>query len=134
MEKEDPMDRIYVNGWRHSSNGVKVLPAIARRGYIPSATNAHFNASPPHYPSRSTRMARVAGEMVEKAGINVNLIGMEGEGLKEITEDARIEDWNHFETLVPRIYELGWKLPEDMKTIHDIWACPPASLPRIPRT
>ena len=36
---------------------------------------------------------------------------MEGEGLKEITEDARIEDRNHFEALVPRIYELGGKLP-----------------------
>src|ERR1700751_4477934 len=78
-------------------------------------------------------MARVAREMVERAGVNVdklldmlvrnasaelttyyyytilrvNLIGLEGEGLKEITEDARIEDRNHFEALVPRIYELG---------------------------
>ena len=75
----------------------------------------------------------VAVELVEKAGINVktllnllisnasaelttfyyytilrvNLIGLEGEGLKQIAEDARIEDRNHFEALVPRIYELG---------------------------
>ncbi len=103
-------------------------------------------------------MARVAREMVEKAGIDldklldllvrnasaelttfyyytilrVNLIGLEGEGLKEITEDARIEDRNHFEALVPRIYELGGKLPGDMKTFHDISACPPASLPKDP--
>ena len=79
-------------------------------------------------------MARVARELVQKSGIDldklldmlvrnaaaelttyyyytilrVNLIGMDGEGLKEITEDARIEDRNHFEALVPRIYELGW--------------------------
>jgi len=103
-------------------------------------------------------MARVTREMVEKAGINVdqlvnllvknaaaelttfyyytilrcNLIDLEGEGVKEIAEVARIEDRNHFEALVPRIYELGGKLPEDMKTFHDISACPPAKLPADP--
>ncbi len=103
-------------------------------------------------------MARVAQEMVQKAGINldqllellvknasaelttyyyytilrVNLIGLEGEGLKEIAEAARVEDRNHFEALVPRIYELGGKLPGDMKEFHDVSACPPASLPKDP--
>ncbi len=103
-------------------------------------------------------MARVAREMVEKAGINVdqlvellvknaaaelttyyyytilrcNLIGLGGEGIKEIAETARIEDRNHFEALVPRIYELGGKLPEDMRTFHDISACSPAKLPKNP--
>lgn len=103
-------------------------------------------------------MAKVAREMVEKAGINVddlirllvknasaelttfyyytilrvNLIGLEGEGLKEIAETARIEDRNHFEALVPRIYELGGKLPESMVDFHNISACPPASLPKDP--
>lgn len=103
-------------------------------------------------------MARVAREMVEKAGINVdelvkllvqnasaelttfyyytilrvNLIGLEGEGIKEIAETARIEDRNHFEALVPRIYELGGELPGNMKDFHDISACPPASLPSKP--
>lgn len=104
-------------------------------------------------------MARVAREMVENAGVNVeqlvellvknasaelttfyyytilrvNLIGLEGEGLKEIAEVARIEDRNHFEALVPRIYELGGKLPENMNAFHDISACPPAQLPQNPR-
>ena len=104
-------------------------------------------------------MARVAREMVEKAGVNVdqlitllvknasaelttfyyytilrvNLIGLEGEGLKEIAEAARIEDRNHFEALVPRIYELGGKLPENMVDFHNVSACPPASLPKDPR-
>jgi len=103
-------------------------------------------------------MAKVTREMVEKTGINVNelvellvknasaelttfyyytilrvnLIGLEGEGLKEIAETARIEDRNHFEALVPRIYELGGKLPESMVDFHDISACPPASLPKDP--
>ncbi|MFX0052940.1 MAG: ferritin-like domain-containing protein, partial [Candidatus Hermodarchaeota archaeon] len=53
-----------------------------------------------------------------------------GEGLKKIAEDARIEDRNHFEALVPRIYELGGKLPENMNDFHDISACPPAYLPK----
>jgi ferritin-like protein len=104
-------------------------------------------------------MAKVAREMVEKAGVNVdqlvellvknaaaelttfyyytilrvNLIGLDGEGIKEIAETARIEDRNHFEALVPRIYELGGKLPDDMKVFHDVSACPPASLPKNPR-
>ncbi len=103
-------------------------------------------------------MARVAREMVERAGVNVdqliellvknaaaelttyyyytilrvNLIGLEGEGIKEIAEVARLEDRNHFEALVPRIYELGGKLPGDMKEFHDLSACPPASLPKDP--
>ena len=103
-------------------------------------------------------MAKVAREMVEKAGVNVdelvellvnnaaaelttfyyytilrvNLIGLEGEGIKQIAEDARIEDRNHFEALVPRIYELGGKLPDDMKAFHDCSACPPAKLPDDP--
>src|ERR1035437_9801764 len=55
--------------------------------------------------------------------------GLEGEGLKQIAEDARIEDRNHFEALVPRIYELGGHLPADMVEFHNISACPPAKLP-----
>ena len=104
-------------------------------------------------------MPRVARQTVEKAGVNVekllellvanaaaelttfyyytllrcNLIGLEGEGIKEIAETARIEDRNHFEALVPRIYELGGHLPDDMKAFHDISACPPAHLPADPR-
>jgi len=101
-------------------------------------------------------MAKVTREMVEKSGINVdelvellvknaaaelttyyyytilriNLIGLDGEGIKEIAETARIEDRNHFEALVPRIYELDGKLPESMVDFHNISGCPPASLPK----
>ncbi|MEA2069739.1 MAG: DNA protection during starvation protein [Asgard group archaeon] len=103
-------------------------------------------------------MAKVAREVVEKAGVDVdkllellvknaaaelttyyyytilrsNLIGLEGETIKEIAEVARIEDRNHFEALVPRIYELGGKLSENMKDFHDISACAPAKLPKDP--
>ena len=100
-------------------------------------------------------MGSVAREMVEKAGLNVgelvsklvaaagaefttfyyytilrvSSIGMEGEGLKEIIEDARIEDRNHFEALMPRIYELGGELPRDIREFADIAGCPDAYLP-----
>jgi len=103
-------------------------------------------------------MAKVTREMVERSGVNVdellelliknaaaelttyyyytilraNLIGPEGEGLKVIAEQARIEDRNHFEALIPRIYELGGKLPRNMKEFHDMSACPPAYLPDDP--
>ncbi len=104
-------------------------------------------------------MAKVAIEMVKKSGVDVNkllellvknaaaelttyyyytilranLIGLEGEGIKEIAETARIEDRNHFEALMPRIYELGGRLPADMKEFHDMSACPPAYLPKDPK-
>jgi hypothetical protein len=83
---------------------------------------------------RYENMAKVTREMGEKAGVDVdhlidllvknaaaefttfyyytilrlNLIGLEGEGIKEIAEAAWIEDKNHFEALVPRIYE-SWR-------------------------
>jgi len=100
-------------------------------------------------------MGKVAKEVVVKSGINleellkkllaaagaefttfyyytilrVAAIGMEGEGLKEIIEDARIEDSNHFEALVPRIYELGGELPRDIRGFADVAGCPDAYLP-----
>jgi ferritin-like protein len=103
-------------------------------------------------------VAKVAREMVELAGVNVdellellvnnaaaelttyyyytilrvNLIGMDGETVKEIAETARVEDRNHFEALVPRIYELGGKLPESMVEFHNCSACPSASLSEDP--
>lgn len=64
--------------------------------------------------------------------LRINLIGLEGEGIKEIAETARIEDRNHFEALVPRIYELGGKLPDSMVEFHNISGCPPAGLPDDP--
>src|SRR5438876_1024536 len=104
-------------------------------------------------------MGKVAKEVVEKAGIKVEellkkliaaagaefttfyyytilrvaSIGMEGEGLKEIIEDARIEDRNHFEALVPRIYELGGELPRDIRKFADVAGCPDAYLPDSPQ-
>jgi len=100
-------------------------------------------------------MGKVARQMVEEAGVDVavlldklvaaagaefttfyyytilrvSAIGLEGEGLKEIIEDARIEDRNHFEALTPRIYELGGELPRDIRKFADQAGCPDAYLP-----
>lgn len=60
------------------------------------------------------------------------MIYLDGETVKEIAEVARIEDRNHFEALVPRIYELGGELPQGMKDFHDRSACSPAKLPTDP--
>ena len=103
-------------------------------------------------------MGKVAREVVEKSGINVEQllkklvaaagaefttfyyytilrvasIGMEGEGMKEIIEDARIEDRNHFEALVPRIYELGGELPRDIRGVRRRGRLPGRLPPRQP--
>jgi ferritin-like protein len=58
-----------------------------------------------------------------------NLIGIEGESIKEIAETARVEDRNHYEALVPRIYELGGELPDNLVDFYQSASCPPAHLP-----
>ncbi len=100
-------------------------------------------------------MAKYAIQIVKDAGINIeellnllvtnaasemstyyhynilrsNLIGLEGETIKEIAETARIEDRNHYEALVPRIYELGGKLPDNLADFYHNASCPHANLP-----
>lgn len=51
------------------------------------------------------------------------------EDYKEITEDARLEDRAHFELVVPRVYELGGHLPNDIRDFADRSSCPDARLP-----
>jgi len=106
-------------------------------------------------PSQITNKDVVAVQVIEKAGINVQKLlallvagvgaefttyyyytilrmhctGLAGEGIKEIAEDARIEDRNHFEAMVPRIYELGGSLPRDIREFADKAGCPDAYLP-----
>ena len=103
-------------------------------------------------------MARRNVEIIERAGIDVKKLlrllikaaaaefttyyyytilrnhatGLEGEAIKEIVEDARIEDRNHFEALVPRIYELGGELPNDIIEFSKNAACMDAKLPENP--
>src|SRR5215210_3736242 len=58
--------------------------------------------------------------------LRMHCTGLEGEGIKEIVEDARIEDRNHFEAMVPRLYELGGSLPRDIRKFADQARCPDA--------
>ena len=61
--------------------------------------------------------------------LRMHCTGRDGEGLKEIVEDARIEDRNHFEAMVPRLYEIGGNLPKDVRQFADLAGCPDAFLP-----
>lgn len=54
------------------------------------------------------------------------------EDYKEICEDARLEDRAHWELVVPRIYELGGELPNDLPEFHNQAGCPAAKLPNPP--
>jgi ferritin-like protein len=107
-------------------------------------------------PKKDEQPEVVGRSIIEKAGINVDqlidklvrgvaaelttyyyytilrmhLTGLEGEGLKEIAEDARLEDRMHFELMTPRIYELGGRLPSDIRKFADMAACPDAYLPK----
>src|SRR5258708_36919714 len=62
--------------------------------------------------------------------LRMNLAGHED--YKEICEDARLEDRAHWELIVPRIYELGGHLPNDLKEFHDGAGCRAAKLPDPP--
>jgi ferritin-like protein len=64
--------------------------------------------------------------------LRMHTAGLEGESIKEVVEDARIEDRNHFEALVVRIYELGGELPNDIKEFASISSCMDAKLPEKP--
>ena len=45
--------------------------------------------------------------------LRAHCTGLEGEGVKGVIEDARLEDLSHFESSIQRIYELGGILPND---------------------
>src|SRR4029077_11425034 len=44
----------------------------------------------------------------------------------------RLEDRAHWELIVPRIYELGGELPNDLPAFHDQAGCEAAKLPNPP--
>ena len=46
--------------------------------------------------------------------------GMEGEGIKGVIEDARLEDLSHFESCIDRIYQLGGEFPKDLHKFIDM--------------
>lgn len=55
---------------------------------------------------------------------------LEGEGLKGVIEDARLEDLSHFESCIQRVYELGGILPDDAMEFVRMSGCEFLQLPK----
>jgi ferritin-like protein len=64
--------------------------------------------------------------------LRAHCTGMEGEGLKGIIEDARLEDLSHFESCLSRIYELGGTLPINAQEFIKMSGCEFLQLPTNP--
>ena len=61
--------------------------------------------------------------------LRAHCTGLEGEGIKGIIEDARLEDLSHFESSIQRIYELGGSLPNDAMEFVRMSGCEFLQLP-----
>lgn len=55
--------------------------------------------------------------------------GTDGEAIKGVIEDARMEDLSHFESCLSRIYELGGQLPTDAQDFIRMSGCEFLQLP-----
>ena len=64
--------------------------------------------------------------------LRANCTGMEGEGIKGVIEDARLEDLSHFESCIERIYQLGGQLPKDAIDYIKMSGCEFLQLPNNP--
>ena len=64
--------------------------------------------------------------------LRANCTGMEGEGIKGVIEDARLEDLSHFESCIERIYQLGGQLPKDATDYIKMSGCEFLQLPDKP--
>lgn len=64
--------------------------------------------------------------------LRAHCTGMEGEGLKGVIEDARLEDLSHFESCLSRIYELGGTLPNNAQEFIKMSGCEFLQLPTNP--
>jgi ferritin-like protein len=64
--------------------------------------------------------------------LRANCTGMEGEGVKGVIEDARLEDLSHFESCIERIYQLGGQLPKDAVDYIKMSGCEFLQLPPNP--
>jgi len=62
--------------------------------------------------------------------LRMHCTGMEGEGIKGVIEDARLEDLSHFESSLSRIYELGGSLPNDAQSFIKMSGCEFLQLPQ----
>ncbi|MBL8014473.1 MAG: DNA protection protein DPS [Candidatus Omnitrophica bacterium] len=63
--------------------------------------------------------------------LRMHCTGLEGEGIKGVIEDARLEDLSHFEACLQRIYELGGSLPNDAMDFIKMSGCEFLQLPPV---
>ncbi|HEY8140310.1 MAG TPA: DNA protection during starvation protein [Nitrososphaera sp.] len=61
--------------------------------------------------------------------LRAHCTGLDGEGIKGVIEDARLEDLGHFESCIQRIYELGGILPNDAMEFVRMSGCEFLQLP-----
>jgi ferritin-like protein len=61
--------------------------------------------------------------------LRAHCTGVEGEGIKGVIEDARLEDLSHFESCIQRIFELGGSLPNDAMEFVRMSGCEFLQLP-----
>jgi ferritin-like protein len=61
--------------------------------------------------------------------LRMHCTGVDGEGIKGVIEDARLEDLSHFESCLSRIYELGGSLPNDANEFIKMSGCEFLQLP-----
>jgi ferritin-like protein len=61
--------------------------------------------------------------------LRMHCTGMDGEGIKGIIEDARLEDLSHFESCLERIYQLGGSIPDDAQMFIKMSGCEFLQLP-----
>ena len=62
--------------------------------------------------------------------LRAHCTGMEGEGIKGVIEDARLEDLSHFESCIERIHQLGGTLPVDATDFIKMSGCEFLQLPQ----
>jgi ferritin-like protein len=61
--------------------------------------------------------------------LRTHATGLDGEGVKGVIEDARLEDLSHFESCITRIHELGGHLPNDAMEFVKMSGCEFLQLP-----
>lgn len=66
--------------------------------------------------------------------LRMHCTGFDGESIKGIIEDARMEDLSHFESCLSRIYELGGMLPNDANEFITMSQTEFLQLPSINKT
>jgi ferritin-like protein len=66
--------------------------------------------------------------------LRMHCTGSDGESIKGVIEDARLEDLSHFESSLSRIYELGGMLPNDAQEFIRMSGCEFLQLPSPNKT